>query len=152
MHYRRSEFARILASTTAGLAVVAVILGTAKPGLGQRPAGEPGATTRTTSIDVETFLADPTKLLGSQVTLTGCRAAGFISDLIGCYAQSGRGQVSIDAATFDRASLRQALKHCPATAPLTACRINVSGLVGSDALQTIHLRNAIAVSGEAGTP
>ena len=152
MQHRRSAFTRILAATTVGLAVGAVILGTAKPGLGQRPAGEPDATARTTSVDVETFLANPMKLLGSQVTLTGCRAAGFISDLIGCYAQSGRGRVSIDAATFDRASLRQALKHCPDTAPLTACQISVSGLVEKDALQKIRLRNAIAISGEVGTP
>jgi hypothetical protein len=142
----------MLTATTVGLAVGTVILATAKPGLGQRPAGEPGATAGTTSVDVETFLADPMKLLGSQVTLTGCRAAGFISDLIGCYAQSGRGRVSIDAATFDRASLRQALKHCPDTAPLTACQISVSGLVGKDALQEIHLRNATAIAGDVGTP
>jgi hypothetical protein len=142
----------MLTATTVGLAVGTVILATAKPGLGQRPAGEPGATAGTTSVDVETFLADPMKLLGSQVTLTGCRAAGFISDLIGCYAQSGRGRVSIDAATFDRASLRQALKHCSDTAPLTACQISVSGLVEKDALQNIHLRNAIAISGDVRTP
>ena len=152
MQHRRSEFTRVLAATSVGLAAGAVVLGAAKPGLGQRPAGEAGATARTTSVDVETFLADPMKLLGSQVTLTGCRAAGFIADSVGCYAQSGRGQVSIDAATFDRASLRQALKHCPDTAPLTACQISVSGLVEKDALQEIQLRNAIAISDDVGTP
>jgi hypothetical protein len=142
----------MVAATTVGLAASAVILGAAKPGLGQRPAGEPGATAGTTSVDVEMFLADPMKLLGSQVTLTGCRAAGFIADSVGCYGQSGRSQVTIDAATFDRASLRQALKHCPDTAPLTACQISVSGLVETDALQKIQLRNAMAISGEVGTP
>jgi hypothetical protein len=152
MQHRCFELTRTLAATTVVLAVGAVILGTAKPGLGQRPAGEPGATAGTTSVDVETFMADPVKLLGSQVTLTGCRAAGFIADSIGCYAQSGRGQTPIDAATFDRASLRQALKHCPDTAPLTACQISVSGLVEKDALQNVHLRNAIAISGDVGTP
>jgi hypothetical protein len=151
MQHRRFELARMLAATV-GLAVGAVIAGAAKPGLGQRPAGEPGAAAQTASVDVDTFLADPMKLLGSQVTLTGCRAAGFISDSIGCYAQSGRGRVPIDAATFDRASLRQALKHCTDIGPLTACQISVSGLVEKDALQRIRLRNAVATSGDARTP
>ena len=142
----------MLAATTVGLAVGAGIVGAARPGLGQDPAGEPGSAARTVSVDVDTFLADPMKLLGSQVTLTGCRAAGFISDAIGCYGQSGRGRVPIDAATFDRASLRRALRHCTDAGPLTACRISVSGLVETDALQKIRLRNAVATSGDAGTP
>jgi hypothetical protein len=104
-----------------------------------------------TSVDVDTFLADPMTLLGSQVTVTGCRIAGFISDAAGCYAESGRGRVSIDPATFDRASLRQALKHCTDTGPLTACHISVSGFVEKDALQRIRLRNAVAISTDSGT-
>ena len=152
MRHRRSASSRMVAATAIGFAVSAGIVGAARPGLGQAPVGEPAATARTMSVDVDTFLADPMKLLGSQVTLTGCRAAGFISDAIGCYAQSGRGRVPIDAATFDRASLRRALKHCTDIGPLTECQISVSGLVEQDALQKIRLKSAVATSGDAGTP
>ena len=151
VQHRRSGSTRVLMAAAAGLAMAVGIVGAAGPGLGQHATDEPGATTPATSVDVDTFLADPTTLLGSQVTLTGCRIAGFISDSAGCYAESGKGRVSIDPATFDRASLRQALKHCTDTAPLTACHISVSGFVEQDALKQIRLRNAVAISADSGT-
>jgi hypothetical protein len=151
MQHRGSGSSRLLMAAAIGLAMGAGIVGPAGPGLGQIPADGSGATTPAASVDVDTFLADPMKLLGSRVTLTGCRIAGFISDSAGCYAGSGRGRVSIDPATFDRASLRQAMKHCTDTGPLTACHISVSGVVEKDALQRIRLRNAVAISTDSGT-
>jgi hypothetical protein len=152
MQHRRSGFTRLPLVAAVGLAAGAVIACAARPGLGQAPVGAPGATAQAASVDVDAFLTDPMKLLGSQVTLTGCRAAGFISDSIGCYPRSGQGRVPIDAGTFDRASLRRALKHCTDAGPLTACQISVSGLVETDAMQKIRLKNAVAASGDVGTP
>ncbi|MGO4123057.1 hypothetical protein AB4Z01_01600 [Inquilinus sp. YAF38] len=150
MQHRLSGSGKLPMAAAIGLAMGAGIVGAAGPGLGQNPADRPSATPAT-GVDVDTFLADPMTLLGSQVTLTGCRIAGFISDAAGCYAESGRGRVSIDPATFDRASLRQALKHCTDTGPLTACHISVSGFVEQDAQKRIRLRNAVAISADSGT-
>ncbi|MBV9220527.1 MAG: hypothetical protein JO366_02130 [Methylobacteriaceae bacterium] len=94
------------------------------------------------SLAVENFLLDWRTTIGRRVTISGCKIAGFLSDAVGCYPETGKGRVAIDRETLDRESLRRVLNACVGLSPPLTCRVTVSGLVESDPALP-HLGDAV---------